>query len=172
VTRAARGDSISARCACGAVELAVNGPPIVSLACYCDTCQEGSRRIEALPDAAPVRDAYGGTEYTAYRKDRVAYVKGSDLVKDYALDEGSKTKRVVASCCNSAIMMRFDDARHWFPLYRARLGSSAPPVEMRICTRFLADGVVLPNDVPAHRDYPPAFVRKLLSSWVAMLLRR
>lgn len=165
-------EAMHAQCACGAVELALRGAPIVRIACYCDTCQDGSRRIEALPNAPAVRDPFGGTEYVTYRKDRVVFAKGSELIKDEKLEPNSKTNRVVASCCNSAIMMRFDDARHWVPVYRARLGLDAPAIEMRVCTSYLANAEVLPNDVPAYRDYPPALMMQLLSSRLAMLFGR
>jgi hypothetical protein len=162
-------ETVSAQCSCGAVVLALRGAPIGSFACYCDTCQEGSGRIEALPQAPAVRDAHGGTEYVLYRKDRVAYTKGQELVTDVTLEENPKTKRVVATCCNSAMMMRFDDARHWVPVYRARLGPNAPAVQMRICTSFVPNGETLPNDVPSYPNYAPAFMMKLLSARVAML---
>jgi hypothetical protein len=97
--------------------LTLTGAPIVSVVCYCDTCQEGSRRIGALPNAPSVCEPDGGTAYVSYRKDRIAYTKGSELLKDYKLDPNSKTNRVVASCCNSAMLMRFDDARHWVPVF-------------------------------------------------------
>lgn len=148
---------IFAQCLCGAVTLTLSGTPIASAACYCDTCREGSARIEALPNAPSVLEPDGGTEYVLYRKDRVTYARGSELLKDYKLDRSAKTNRMVASCCNSAMMMRFDDARHWVSIYRARLGPTAPPIEMRICT--------------GEGDYPPAFVMKLLSSFLATLFR-
>lgn len=132
---------------------------MMTVACYCDTCQQGSRRIEDLPGASSVREPDGGTAYTSYRKDRVTYAKGKELLKDYMLAENPKTIRVVASCCNSPVLMRFDDARHWMPVYRARLGPNAPEIQMRICQ-------------PSHREYPAAFILKLLSSRVAMLFRR
>lgn len=165
-------DPLSAQCSCGAVVLALRGAPIGSFACYCDTCREGSCRIEALPHAPAVREPHGGTEYVLYRKDRVVYQTGQELVKSLKLEQSSKTNRVVATCCNSAMLMSFDDARHWIPVYRSRLGTNAPPIEMRICTSFLRNGEILPNDVPSHRDYPAAFLLKLLSSGVAMLVRR
>jgi hypothetical protein len=143
----------------------------VSVVCYCDTCQEGSRRIEALPNAPPVRDPDGGTAYVSYRKDRVTYARGSELLTDYMLEQNPKTIRVVASCCNSAMTMRFDDARHWIPVYRARLGPSAPPIKMRICTGLAPDRSAIPTDVPSHRDYPPALLGKLLTSRIAMMFR-
>jgi hypothetical protein len=142
---------------------------MVTAVCYCDTCQEGSRRIEALPHAPHVREPDGGTAYTLYRKDRVAYTMGSDLLHDMRLDERSKTNRVVASCCNTAMIMRFDDARHWIPVYRARLGAAAPAIQMRICTSFATERATIPNDVPAHSGYPPALVGRLVAARLAML---
>jgi hypothetical protein len=56
----------TASCACGSVELAAIGAPIVSNVCYCGDCQQGSRQIEALPNAGPVRDPDGGTAYILY----------------------------------------------------------------------------------------------------------
>ncbi len=162
---------VLAQCSCGAVALALEGAPIVSVACYCDTCQEGSRRIEALPNAPSVREPDGGTAYVAYRKDRVTYAKGKELLRDYSLEQNPRTKRVVASCCNTAVMMRFDDARHWIPVYRARLGPNPPAIQMRICTSYVADNAALPNDVPSHRSYPASLLIKLLSSRIAMLFR-
>jgi len=47
---------MTASCACGSVELAAIGAHIVSNVCYCGDCQQGSRQIEALPNAGPVRD--------------------------------------------------------------------------------------------------------------------
>jgi hypothetical protein len=164
-------EKVSAQCSCGAVALTLSGTAIGSFACYCDTCQEGSRRIESLPDAPPVREPDGGTAYVLYRKDRVTYAKGKELLKDFTLVQNPKTNRVVASCCNSAMLMRFDDARHWIPVYRARLGSHAPAIQMRICTRFTPVDVTIPNDVPVHRDYPAVMAMKLLSSRIAMLFR-
>jgi hypothetical protein len=164
-------DKMLAQCSCGAVELVLGGVPMMTVMCYCDTCQEGSRRIEELPGASSVHESDGGTAYTLYRKDRVTYAKGSELLKDYKLEQNPKTNRVVASCCNSAVLMRFDDARHWIPVYRARLGPNPPAIQMRICTGFMPENGALPNDVPSHREYPVAFILELLSSRVAMLFR-
>jgi hypothetical protein len=141
----------------------------VALVCYCDTCQEGSRRIEALPGAPSVREADGGTAYVSYRKDRVVCSRGSDLLKEHALAQSARTKRVVASCCNSAMMMRFDGPEHWIPIYRARFDANPPAIQMRICTAFAPDNTTIPADVPSHRDYPPALMMKLLTSRLAML---
>ena len=113
------------QCSCGEVVLALQGTPMLCVACYCDTCQEGSRNIEELPNAHSVCEPDGGTAYVLYRKDRVTCTKGQEFLKDYRLEQHLKTNRVVASCCNSALMMRFDDLRHWIPIYRARLAPIA-----------------------------------------------
>src|ERR1700730_14034529 len=89
----------TARCSCGNVELEALGTPMTSVVCYCDSCQEGSRQIEALTNAAPILGPDGGTAYILYRKDRVRYAKGGELLRGYTV-EGSTTSRVVATCCN------------------------------------------------------------------------
>jgi hypothetical protein len=154
------------------VELETTGTPITSIACYCKDCQAGSRQIEALPNAPSVRGPDGGCEYVLYRKDRIRHSKGAELLQDYRISEQSATSRVVASCCNSAMCMQFDDSRHWIPVYRARLQPGAPAVEMRICTRSRPGNADLPGDVRNYPGLPIRFVARLLAANVAMLLRR
>jgi hypothetical protein len=154
------------------VEIEAVGEPITSVVCYCDTCQEGSRQIEGLAGAASVLDADGGTAYVLYRKDRIRSSKGAALLKGYKVDEQSTTSRVVATCCNSAMVMRFDDAKHWVPVYRARLEGDVPPVQWRICTKYKPEGARIPADVPSSEMYPGGFLWKLLAAKVSMLLSR
>ncbi len=161
-----------ASCSCGSVELNAFGAPIVSSVCHCDDCQTGSRQIEALPGAGPVLDAYGGTAYILYRKDRIECSKASALLKNYKIRETSATNRVVATCCNSAMFIRFDRGPFWVSAYRARFRGDLPPLEMRICTRFKPEDVVLPNDLPSYRGYPLRLMVRLLTAGAAMLLRR
>ncbi|HTZ80488.1 MAG TPA: hypothetical protein VMC10_21445 [Stellaceae bacterium] len=162
----------TASCSCGSVELEAFGAPIVSAVCYCDDCQTGSRQIEALPGAGPVRDPDGGTAYTLYRKDRIACSRGSALLKSYKIRENSATNRVVATCCNSAMFVSFDKGPFWVSAYRARFRGDLPPLQMRICTKFKPDGVILPSDLPSCRGYPLRLMARLLASGAAMLLRR
>lgn len=167
-----RSSDMIATCSCGDVELEAFGRPIVSAVCYCDDCQKGSAEIEALPNAPAVCDPDGGTAYILYRKDRIACSKGRELLKTYKLKEKSFTNRVVATCCNSAMFVNFDGGPHWVSVYRARFDGELPPLEMRICTKFKPDGVVLPDDVPSHSGYPPGLIVRLLASRLAMLLGR
>jgi hypothetical protein len=159
-----------ASCKCGSVEFGATGPAITSVVCYCDDCQEGSRRVEALADAPRVREPDGATAYVLYRKDRFTCVRGDHLLQDLRLRETSPTKRVIASCCNSPMFLDFEKG-HWLSIYRARF-ANAPPPQMRIQTRFTPGGTEIPHDVPAYASFPFSFVVKLLLARIAMLLRR
>jgi len=167
-----RSPIMTATCPCGGVELKAFGGPIASAVCYCEDCQKGADQIESLPNAGAVRDPDGGTAYILYRKDRIECSKGAELLRSYKLKETSVTNRVVAACCNSAVFMNFDRGPHWVSAYRARFRGELPPLQLRICTKFKPNGVVLPDDVPSYQGYPPGFVVKLLASRVAMLLGR
>jgi hypothetical protein len=162
----------TATCSCGTVELKAFGRPIVSSVCYCDDCRKGADQIEALPGAVAVRDPDGGTAYILYRKDRIECSKGAELLRSFKLKETSITNRVVATCCNSAVFMNFDRGPHWVSAYRARFHGDLPPLQLRICTKFKADGVVLADDVPSYRGYAPGLIVKLLASRVSMALGR
>ncbi|WP_230467790.1 GFA family protein [Lujinxingia vulgaris] len=159
-------------CRCGKVELGLSGKAIACLSCYCDDCQAGARQIEALPGAEEVTKDGGGTEYVMYREDRMAIRKGAAHLNDVKLREDSATLRVVASCCNSPMYLNFSDSRHWVSLYRARFKDDAPPLEVRMCTKFKPEGAVLPDDVPSLSSYSIKFMGKLLASRVAMMFGR
>ena len=159
-----------ASCACGSVELQASGTPIVGVVCYCDDCQEGGRRIEALAKAGPVQDPDGGTAYLLYRKDRLECVKGAPLLKGLKLKEKSATNRVVATCCNSAMVLNFDDGKPWVSVYRRRLAGDVPPPTMRICTKFSKRP--LSDDIPRYAGFPLRFAASICAAWIPMLLGR
>jgi len=162
----------TARCSCRNVEFEAIGAPIASVVCYCDDCQEGSRQIGLLPNARPVQDPDGGTAYILYRKDRVKCSRGAALLKNHKIREKSATNRVVATCCNSAMVMKFDDARHWVSMYRVRFQGDVLPLQMRICTKFRPENGDVPSDVPSYPTFPLKFLAKLLAARVAMLIYR
>ncbi len=161
---------LTASCACGRVGLELRASPIASVVCYCDDCQAGARQIEALPGALKVQGSDGGTAYVVYRRDRVSRVRGADLLKPLKIRATSSTHRVVASCCNSAMLVGFDDSKHWIDVYRERIDADAPPASMRVCTRFAPGGVRLPADVPLYAGYPLRLLTKLMGAKLAMLV--
>ena len=162
----------TARCSCGGVELEAIGTPITSVVCYCDDCQEGSFQIESLPNARPVLDHDGGTPYVLYRKDHVTCSRGAELLMNHKIRDKSASSRVVATCCNSAMYLKFDDGRHWVSMYRAGFQGAVPPLQMRICTKFKPASGDAPSDVPSYSGYPIKFMAKLVAAWIPMLLHR
>src|SRR5580700_11399374 len=105
-----------ARCACGSVEFAAVGPPIVSVTCCCKSCQTAGQQIERLPSAPKLLDSGGGTSLILYRKDRVTCINGMEKLQDHKLKPDSPTRRVVAGCCNSAMFLDFTKG-HWLSMY-------------------------------------------------------
>jgi hypothetical protein len=157
-----------ARCRCGAVELAAYGQPIVASACYCADCQAAARQLATRADAPAVAEPDGGTEYLLFRKDRFACVEGSERLQAFRLNETSATRRMIASCCGSAMLLAFDDARHWVSAYRARFVDDVPPLEMRVCTKFRTSDAPFDARVPSYARYAPRLIVRLLASRLAM----
>ena len=161
--------TLVAACTCGRVALEARGAPIVTATCYCNDCQAAAHLIEALPNAPRVLDPDGGSSFVVFRKDRLGWTKGSELLKSVKLKDASPTKRVVASCCNTAMVLAFDDAKHWTNVFRARVVGEAPKLELRVCTRFKPGGAAFADAIPSYPGYPFRFIAKLLRARVAML---
>ncbi|MBL0692244.1 DUF6151 family protein [Comamonas sp. JC664] len=159
-------------CACGRVVLETTGAPLLTACCYCDDCQEGARRIEALPGAPAVLTADGGTELVLYRKDRVRCARGAELLRPLKLQEQSVTNRFVATCCDTAMYLGFDKGPHWVSVYRTRFADAAPPIQLRVQTKFRPANSPLPDSVPTYPGYPLRFMVKLVGARLAMWLGR
>ena len=160
--------SYLARCRCGAVELAAFGQPIVSSTCYCSDCQAAARQIATQSDAPSVAKTDGGTEYLLFRKDRFSCTEGAAHLRILRLKDTSATRRMIASCCGSAMFMAFDDRRHWVSAYRSRFVGDVPPVEMCICTKFRTSDETLDPSIPSYAGYPPRMMVRLLGTMLAM----
>src|SRR5262245_51010109 len=123
-----------ATCQCGKVKMEAIGRPILAAACYCTSCQDAGHRLERLACAPAVLDPDGGTSMILYRKDRVQCLTGRQHLEEHRLKPESPTRRVVATCCNSAMFLDFTKG-HWLSMYRNRFPTGAPPIEMRVMTR-------------------------------------
>lgn len=154
-------------CQCGLVELRVDGPPIAHAACYCRSCQEAGRLVEELPNASPVLGSDKGTDYVLYRKDRVQCVRGAEHLREFRLKPTSPTRRVVACCCNSAMVLDFTKG-HWLTIYRGCITGPIPSLQMRMMTVEKPEGVTLPGDVPQYRTHAGKLMWKLLRARLAM----
>lgn len=162
---------IAARCRCGQVVIEATGKPIVTTACYCASCQEAGRQFADLPGASPVLNGDGGTDYILFRKDRVRLLKGAKLLREYRLTPETKTRRVVATCCNTPMFVEFT-AGHWLTFYKAGFPpEDRPPLEMRVMTGDRSAGIELDNSVPNYAKHSGKFMLKLLGAWAAMGFR-
>ena len=158
-------------CVCGQVNLEVEGAPIVSAECYCNSCRAAGARIQTLPATPPFLDTNGGTRFVLYRKDRVRFREGTDHLKEFRLTPEAKTRRVVATCCNTPVFLEFSNG-HWLSLYGCLWpAGTVPPLELRTMTSDLPAGTVLPNDVPNGKRQSVSFFVKLLGAWIAMGFR-
>ncbi|GLQ54198.1 GFA family protein [Devosia nitrariae] len=159
-------------CACGKVRIDYRGDPIASVICYCDDCQAGGRLIEALPRAQPCRTEDGGTPLVLFRRDRVDYVAGRDLLRPIKLKPGSPTKRNVASCCNTAMLVDFDGGPFWVSAFDCSFAGGAPPPEMNVQTQYRSAPAPVTTSIPSYRRYPVSMIARLLGPWIPMLLGR
>lgn len=158
-------------CACGQATLEITGEHIVSVECYCDSCRKAGAHLESLPGAPVLLEANGATRCVLHRKDRVRCLQGAEQLREYRLKPEAVTRRVVATCCNTAMFMEFSSG-HWLSLYARRFpDESLPPVEMRTMTRDVEGQLVLPDDVPNGKTQPFAFMARLLVAWIRMGFR-
>ncbi|KQW44374.1 MULTISPECIES: hypothetical protein [unclassified Ensifer] len=118
--------TLNAQCNCGRVQMHAVGRPIVATACYCASCRKAGALLEAIPGAAPVLNSDGSTDFVLFRKDRIDCVRGADQLREHRLTPTSKTRRVVATCCNAPMFLEFTSG-HWLTLYRHRLDKDARP---------------------------------------------
>ena len=156
-------------CRCGKVQLEVTGKPFMVAACYCDDCQAGWRRIEALENAAPVLDDRGGTEKIYFRDDRVRIVQGDEFLQQFKLKPESPMRRVVANCCNTAMYDSREDYR-FTSVIRARFGPDAPPVEACYFTRYSPEQPFVSHDVPSYPGAPLSVKLKMFRAHLAATL--
>ncbi len=162
---------LSATCQCGKVKFETVGAPILTGTCYCSSCQQAGRQFEQLPAAPPLLDPDSGTGMVLYRKDRVRCVTGQQYLGEHRLKPESATRRVVATCCNSAMFLDFTKG-HWLSIFRNRFAIDAPPLEMRVMTAERRAGVVLADDLPNYPGHSGKFMLKLIGAWIAMGFRR
>ena len=114
-----------ASCQCGQVSLEAEDEPIVTTVCHCSSCRDAARQLEALPGTAPILNKDGGTPFILFRKDRVRFIlfrkdrvrclRRETLLGEHRLDPKSPTRRVVATCCNTAMFLDFTKG-HWVSL--------------------------------------------------------
>jgi hypothetical protein len=161
-----------AHCRCGAVEIGAWAEPIVVTACYCDDCQAAAERIAASADVPPAASDDGGTEFMVCRRDRIACTRGAQNLQAMRLTDATKTRRMIAGCCATPMYVGFDDKKPWVSAFRASFGADAPPVQMRICTRFRRPEERAEDGLPSHTGYPLAMILRILAVSPLMLFSK
>ncbi|MBX3204740.1 MAG: hypothetical protein KF764_06710 [Labilithrix sp.] len=155
-------------CACGQVHLEAESAPIVRAECHCNSCRAAGARLQALPAAPPFLETNGGTRFVLHRKDRVRFLEGAERLKEFRLAPGAKTRRVVATCCNTPVFLELQNG-HWLSLYGCLWpAGTLPPPDLRTMTSDLPDRSTLADDVPNGTWQTLSFFAKLLGAWIAM----
>jgi hypothetical protein len=161
----------SLTCNCGEVVLEIEGRHIISTECCCESCRQAGAHLQSLPGAPSFLEPNGNTRFVLYRKDRVRCEKGADALKEYRLKPEAKTRRVVATCCNTPMFLEFTQG-HWLSLYgHLWPDASLPALEMRTMAGDLPNGVSLPDDVPNAKTHSLKFFARLIGAWAAMRFR-
>ena len=158
-------------CPCGATAFGLSGDPIIATECHCTSCRTAAERMEALPDAAPIRAPNGGTPFVLWRKDRVRCMRGGEHLRSFRLSSDAPTERVVAACCNAPMYLSFKQG-HWLSLYAKRWpdGIGPAPTE-RTMTGDLSDRLALSDDIRNPKRHSASFFAKLLWAWARMGFR-
>ncbi len=160
------------RCTCGAVECVGRGKPISTAVCYCDDCQAAGLQIEALPGAAPVLDPDGGTALTLFRANRFVVVRGAEKLVPHKLRADTITSRMVASCCNTAMLLSFDKGPHWVSVLCNRFAGDQPPIQFRHMTKYRTSHLPYPDEIRTYSKFPVRFLGLVLRDRIAMALGR
>jgi hypothetical protein len=96
---------------------------------------------------------------------------GQKYLEERRLKPDSPTRRVLATCCNSAMFLEFTKG-HWLSIYRNRFPNGAPPLDMRVMTKERRIGVQLADDAPNYTGRSGKFMLKLIATWIAIGFRR
>lgn len=158
-------------CSCGATRFVCTGKPIMVTECYCDSCRKAGAILAALPGAPAVLGPSSGTHFVVHRKDRVTALSGTEHLREHRLTPESKTRRVVATCCNTPMFLDFADG-HWFSIYAGRFAAgSLPAVEERTMLKDMPKGYMPQPDARNSQRWSLRFFAKLMAAWAAMRFR-
>jgi hypothetical protein len=146
------------------------GEPIVTATCYCQDCQSAGHQLGAILGRSPLEDD-NGTEFVLVRKDWVRCFQGQGNLLEHRLNADTKTRRVVAGCCNTPMFLDFSGG-HWLSLYRGRFAQDdRPALDMRIMTKDRPSDAPFPDAVPTYPKNSIRFIVRLMGAWAAMGFR-
>lgn len=156
--------TVVATCVCGSAALELIGAPIMTVGCYCDSCRKAAEVLGDRMSAPPMTEDDGGTHFVIQRKDRVRCTRGDAILREHRLTPGTRTRRVVATCCNAAMFLEFDSG-HWLSVFANRLDpAERPSIEQRTMTGDRP----FKDDIPSPDQHTLRFMWKLMAAWAAM----
>jgi hypothetical protein len=161
---------VEARCRCGQVSLELVGQPMMRATCYCDSCQAAGKILGELPGAPAIVDQDGGTDFTLYRKDRVGRVGGIEHLQPHRLTAESPTRRMVADCCNTPMLLDFTKG-FWLSVYPGCLSAADRQESAGAGITPDASGDLGPHPRPTLRAQSAPFMARLFLSWAVMGFR-
>ena len=165
-------ESRSFECACGRTAHEGRGQPIATVACYCKDCQAAGHAIAARPNGRGGVAVDGGMVSSLFRIDRVACVRGAEHLVDHKLRPASHTIRVVAACCNSNVLTRFDNGT---PIIALRaftdVGHVLPP-DVCVYTKHAPDPKQIRHAAPRYAGLAPKLVVRVLRATLGVALTR
>lgn len=152
-------------CQCGQFHLELEGEPFIAAECHCNSCREAASRMHTV---RPMTIGNGGTPFVLYRKDRVRFPEGTNMLEGHRLSEKAPTRRVVTTCCSTPVFLEFTGA-HWLSMYASLWPDNArPTIDIRTMTSDLAQPTTLDDSLPAGRWTTAGFYARLLAAWIAM----
>ena len=117
-------------CNCGKVEIELVGRPYFRVECHCASCRKAAAAVEGL--AAPVGHSYknglGGSDYCAWMDDDICFKQGHENLAYFEAVAGSGTRRLVSTCCHTAIGYTFEGQKSSIPFVCFTTHSIFPPI--------------------------------------------
>lgn len=155
-------------CTCGSVRLHLEQHPIVVVECCCVSCRNAAELLQNLPGAPNITEPNGTTHFVLYRKDRIHFGVGYELMAEHKLEAEASTRRAVSTCCHTPMFMEFNEG-HWLSLYGGLWPArSRPAIQVRTMASAALSPSNLSTDVPNPKTHTISFYLRLLMAWVAM----
>lgn len=157
-------------CACGKTKMPVTGDAIMSVACYCTSCQTAAEVLSG-DEPARMKGADGGTHFVLYRKDFVHSSDAAEMLSEYRLTPESSTRRVLSVCCGTPMFLEFENG-HWLSVYAARVAERLrPPIQCRTMIKDAPPTSQFIDGIPSYKTHSLQFMGRLVWAWVKMGFR-
>eukprot|EP00747_Dinoflagellata_sp_TGD_P130137 gnl/TRDRNA2_/TRDRNA2_174788_c1_seq4.p1 gnl/TRDRNA2_/TRDRNA2_174788_c1~~gnl/TRDRNA2_/TRDRNA2_174788_c1_seq4.p1 ORF type:complete len:206 (+),score=25.86 gnl/TRDRNA2_/TRDRNA2_174788_c1_seq4:47-664(+) len=92
----------SLQCVCQSVEIVLSSPPVQRFLCCCCDCRRGLSWC--TEQGGPSQPAVPGVPDLVYFPNELAVSRGANKLAAFVLREGYPTKRIVATCCWTALL--------------------------------------------------------------------